>query len=111
MKGNQMKSRTRFAAIAVLAGLLTGVGAEAAMAAQTTHSDSPPEGGTWNWGIVGGKPGGTTYSEYLHDSKTHGSTAQNSSGANRSAAVSAKKWSSASITATLTGNKSFYRLY
>lgn len=56
----------------------------------------PPEGGTWSYGTTGAFGGGTIYSDYLHNSRAHGSTVVNADGViDRSPVASAGSWSHA----------------
>lgn len=85
---------------------LTGVlatGLAGAANAAITH----PGGGTWDSGVS--YITNTVWSNYLHPSRAHGSTACNSNSCKRSATVPAKKWSKASIRATLGGNTAYWR--
>jgi hypothetical protein len=89
---------------AVSIGLLSG--ATAAIAA-TTY---PAEGGIWAHGVNSGT--WTTFSNYLHGSRSHGSTACNGFGAcQHSGIAGAGQTSFASVGATLWGNKAYYNLY
>lgn len=53
-------------------------------------------GGTWEHGTTGAWGDGTVYSNYLHDSKSHGSSVENCDGViDRSPTVAPGVWSNA----------------
>ena len=59
-------------------------------------TEYPAEGGTWNYGTTGLTGGGTVYSDYLHNSRAHGSTVENADGlTDRSPTAVAGAWSHA----------------
>ncbi|MFF8592235.1 lactococcin 972 family bacteriocin [Streptomyces sp. NPDC015220] len=93
--------RKNIAKLGIAVGALVIATATPALATITY----PSEGGTWDHGA------GTSYvwSDYLHNSKCHGST---SVGAytDRSANTAAGTWSITSATASLSGNKAYYRI-
>lgn len=93
-----MKSLTKALAIATTAAALLTVGATAAQAVSA-------EGGTWNYGVTGKY----TYSDYLHGSRVHKSTAV---GANTVITpwTSAGVWSKAQAISAIGGNKAYYDL-
>lgn len=86
-----------------------GLGGALAMgAASGAHAAiSYPGGGTWNQGTSYVTM--NTWSNYLHGSKAHGSTACNANRCNRSDTVPPGLWSYASIRATWGGNTTYWR--
>ncbi|MEJ5929043.1 lactococcin 972 family bacteriocin [Corynebacterium sp. H128] len=59
-----------------------------------------PEGGTWNYGTTGPNGGGVVYSDFLHDSRPHGSSVTNAHGeTDRSAVFTGGAWSHAELPA------------
>ena len=95
-----MKSLTKVLAIAATTAALLAVGVTTAQAATTSY---PPEGGTWKYGVSGSY----TTSDYLHNTRTHKSTAV---GANTviTAWTSPGVWSKAKAISALGGNKAYY---
>jgi lactococcin 972 family bacteriocin len=92
-----MKSLARaFATTAVVAGLLV-VGTTSAQAA------TPPEGGTWNYGVTGKY----TYSNYHHSSRIHKATACGV-GCVTSGWIAPNYWASAQAISALGGNTAYY---
>lgn len=95
-----MKSLTKVLATAAATAALLTVGVTGAQAAITT---AYPEGGTWKYGVSGKY----TTSDYLHNSRTHKSTAV---GANTviSSWTSPKIWSTTQAISAVGGNKAYY---
>ncbi|WP_295128068.1 lactococcin 972 family bacteriocin [uncultured Leifsonia sp.] len=94
-----MKSLAKALAITATTAALVTLGATAAQA--TTAY--PSEGGTWNYGVSGKY----TTSDYLHNTRTHKSTAV---GHNTvvSASTSPGVWSKAQAISAVGGNKAYY---
>lgn len=88
---------------------LTGMVAASALAIGAFVAAAPAsavtvEGGTWNYG-----PG---YSDYLHPSKLHRSSACNGNGVcNRSGDFGGGKWAKAKVGKTPSGNTAYYYNY
>ena len=99
-----MKTIARTLGAATLAaGLLFG-GAAAANAETVKVG-----GGTWDYG-VDKLFTMSTWSNYHHPSRAHGSTACSSSTCKRSATAPAGKWSKAQGRSTWSGNQAYWRL-
>jgi lactococcin 972 family bacteriocin len=102
-----MKSKSRSVTGALVAGAVA-IGAlfgAAPANATTTH----PGGGTFSYGVAGYP--GDSWSNYLHPSKKHRSTACNSSWCTRSADKSGGSWAKVAVAASLSGNKAYYYVY
>ncbi len=83
-------------------GLVLGGGAAAF--ATTTY---PPEGGTWNYGVVAGVH---LYSDYFHQTVCHGSSTRNDWGLSSSPDVAGGVWSNNSQpTTSIQNNRAYYR--
>ncbi|WP_018118431.1 lactococcin 972 family bacteriocin [Corynebacterium mastitidis] len=80
------KKITRGLAATALSGALVAGGAAAALATQVNV-----DGGTWNYGVEGGK----VWSNYYHGARSHGSSVQGKHYAD-SGCVGADQWSYAS---------------
>ena len=95
-----MRTLAKVLATAATTAALLTVGVTAAQAGTTT---AYPEGGTWKYGVTGSY----TFSNYLHKTRTHKSTAV---GANTKISpwTSPGVWSNAQAISALGGNKAYY---
>jgi lactococcin 972 family bacteriocin len=95
-----MQSLTKVLAITAATAALLAIGVTTAQAATTAY---PSEGGTWKYGVTGSY----ITSDYLHNTRTHKSTAV---GVNTviAAWTSPGVWSKAKAISALGGNKAYY---
>jgi lactococcin 972 family bacteriocin len=91
----------------IAGGILTlglTLGGTSAALAETTY---PPEGGTWNYGVVSGVH---LYSDYFHQTQCHGSSTRNDFGLSSSPEVIGGVWSNNSQGTTPNqNNRAYYR--
>lgn len=92
-----MRKLTKIIATAAATAALLTVGVTAASAV------TPPEGGTWNYGVTGKY----TYSNYLHNTRTHKATAVGATTA-VTAWTSPGVWANAQALSAVGGNKAYY---
>lgn len=102
-KGNKMNRITRAVSTAVLALGIASAGAAVANAATNVVSVG---GDKWTYGVSSG----TTFSNYYHGSKVHGSTACSSVRCAESPWTPKGRESRASTWATLGGNTAYWRV-
>ncbi|MGG7507471.1 lactococcin 972 family bacteriocin [Plantibacter sp. YIM 135249] len=102
-----MKFKNKALAGVLLAGVLS-VGA-LAVAAPANATNVNVEGGNWDYGVAGYP--GTTWSNYLHPSKTHRATACNSSFCDRSPDARGGVRAYSSVAASINGNAAYYYNY
>ncbi|MGH1525562.1 lactococcin 972 family bacteriocin [Leifsonia sp. L25] len=93
-----MEIWTKAVASTAVAGALLVGGATAAQATSVSV-----EGGTWNYGVTGKY----TYSDYLHKSRTHKSTACGA-GCAYASWTSPGAWSKAQAISAIGGNTAYY---
>ncbi|MGK9147496.1 lactococcin 972 family bacteriocin [Plantibacter flavus] len=91
-----MNLRSILLGATVTAVLVLGGGAAA-------HAVTPPEGGSWNYGVSGLY----TYSNYLHDARVHKATACGA-GCATTGWVSPGTWANARTASALGGNTAYY---
>lgn len=96
-----MSKRTHLIALVTLTGALTLGGAAAAEATTVNVG-----GGTWDYG--GSFLTTWTYSNYIHPTKNHGSTACNANSCDESGPTPRNVWSKARVHSTLSGGNKTY---